>query len=38
MKVFVHTVNDLDKVTHSMELGVDGVFTDYPDRVLSMLA
>jgi glycerophosphoryl diester phosphodiesterase len=37
MKVFVHTVNDLDKVTHSMDLGVDGVFTDYPDRVINYL-
>lgn len=35
MKVFVHTVNDLEKIKHAMELGVDGVFTDYPDRVLN---
>jgi len=35
MKVYVHTVNDLDKVKHAIELGVDGVFTDYPSRVLN---
>ncbi len=34
MKVFVHTVNDLDKIKQSKAMGVDGVFTDYPDRVI----
>ncbi|AOE49467.1 glycerophosphodiester phosphodiesterase [Kangiella sediminilitoris] len=33
MKVYVHTVNDLDKIRQAREWGVDGVFTDYPDRV-----
>ncbi|WP_223670297.1 glycerophosphodiester phosphodiesterase [Kangiella shandongensis] len=37
MKVYVHTVNDLAKIQHAKQLGVDGVFTDYPDRVLEFL-
>ncbi|AKE51689.1 glycerophosphodiester phosphodiesterase [Kangiella geojedonensis] len=37
MKVYVHTVNDLDKINHSRTLGVDGVFTDYPDRVIDYI-
>lgn len=38
MKVFVHTINDLDKIKNAMTLGVDGVFTDYPDRVMQYLS
>ncbi|MBV36388.1 MAG: glycerophosphodiester phosphodiesterase [Rickettsiales bacterium] len=38
MKVYVHTVNDLDKIQNSRELGADGIFTDYPDRVVDFLA
>lgn len=37
MKVYVHTVNDLDKINHSRTLGVDGVFTDFPDRVIDYI-
>lgn len=37
MKVYVHTVNDLTKIQHAKRLGVDGVFTDYPDRVFEFL-
>jgi len=37
MKVYVHTVNDLEKINHSRALGVDGVFTDYPDRVIEYM-
>lgn len=37
MNVYVHTVNDLEKINHSIDLGIDGVFTDYPDRVIKML-
>lgn len=37
MKVYVHTVNDLDKIDQARLMKVDGVFTDYPDRVLAYL-
>jgi glycerophosphoryl diester phosphodiesterase len=32
MKVLVYTVNDPDEVCFLKSLGVDGVFSDYPDR------
>ena len=38
MRVYVHTVNDLEKIQRSIDMGVDGVFTDYPDRVLEYLS
>lgn len=31
-KMFVYTVNERDDFARMIELGVDGVFTDYPDR------
>jgi glycerophosphoryl diester phosphodiesterase len=34
LKLFVFTVNQLDDITRMESLGVDGVFTDYPERVL----
>lgn len=34
-KVFAYTVNDSNDLLAMYSLGVDGVFTDYPDRVLS---
>lgn len=37
LKVFIYTVNHPDDVKRMMSLGVDGVFSDYPDRVLSIL-
>lgn len=37
MKVYVHTVNDLEKIDQARLMKVDGVFTDYPDRVLAYL-
>ncbi|GAA4356747.1 glycerophosphodiester phosphodiesterase [Kangiella marina] len=37
MKVYVHTVNDLEKIQQSQAMDVDGVFTDYPDRVIEFL-
>jgi glycerophosphoryl diester phosphodiesterase len=37
LKVYVYTVNDLDTLRRMRALGVDGVFSDYPDRVLSAL-
>lgn len=32
LKVFVYTVNDAPDIRMLRDLGVDGVFTDYPDR------
>ena len=37
LKVFIYTVNHPDDVKRMMSLEVDGVFSDYPDRVLSIL-
>lgn len=33
LKVFVYTVNHPDELVWMRELGVDGVFTDFPDRI-----
>ena len=33
LKVFVFTVNRRSEMAHLSALGVDGIFTDYPDRV-----
>jgi glycerophosphoryl diester phosphodiesterase len=35
-KVYVYTVNDPAQMHALRELGVDGVFTDYPDRALKI--
>ena len=35
LKVFVYTVNESDDLAWLRSLGVDGVFSDYPDRVLN---
>jgi glycerophosphoryl diester phosphodiesterase len=35
-KVYVYTVNDPAEMRALRELGVDGVFTDYPDRALKI--
>lgn len=37
LKVFVFTVNHSHDIRKMQALGVDGVFTDYPDRVLGVL-
>ncbi len=34
LRVFVYTVNEYPDIDRMRELGVDGVFSDYPDRVL----
>jgi glycerophosphoryl diester phosphodiesterase len=31
-KMFVYTVNHHDDFVRLLDLGVDGVFTDFPDR------
>ena len=36
-KVFVYTVNEQDDINRMKAMGVDGVFTDYPDRVLKLV-
>lgn len=35
MKIFVYTVNDADDYARLRKLGIDGVFSDFPDRFLS---
>ncbi|MBN2420024.1 MAG: glycerophosphodiester phosphodiesterase, partial [Deltaproteobacteria bacterium] len=37
MKVFVYTVNNQNDIKRMIAMGVDGVFTDYPDRVLKLV-
>lgn len=37
LKVFVYTVNEIGDIKRMMEIGVDGVFTNFPDRVFSLL-
>src|SRR3546814_15625055 len=37
LQLFVYTVNDLDEMRRLRSLGVDGIFTDYPDRALQIL-
>lgn len=36
LKVYVYTVNELADISYVHTLGVDGIFTDYPDRVLTL--
>jgi glycerophosphoryl diester phosphodiesterase len=36
LNVFAYTVNNPEDIARMAMLGVDGVFTDYPDRVLSV--
>lgn len=38
LKIFVYTVNRISDIKRMEALGVDGVFTDYPDKVLSRVA
>lgn len=35
-RVYVYTVNDPAEMRRLRELGIDGVFTDYPERVLAL--
>jgi glycerophosphoryl diester phosphodiesterase len=37
MKVFVYTVNNPDDIKRMKNIGIDGVFTNYPDRVLKIV-
>ena len=38
LNVFVYTVNYHDDIQWMLDLGVDGVFTDYPDRVKEIIS
>jgi glycerophosphoryl diester phosphodiesterase len=38
MELVVWTVNEPDDIQRMIELGVDGIISDYPDRVIGMLA
>lgn len=35
LKVFVYTVNHPDEIMRMKAMGIDGIFTDYPDRALT---
>lgn len=37
LKVHVWTVNQVEDMRRLLELGVDGIITDYPDRLISLL-
>ncbi len=37
LKVLVYNVNKSHDIEHMIKIGVDGVFCDYPDRVLTIL-
>ncbi|GAA5317009.1 MAG: glycerophosphodiester phosphodiesterase [Candidatus Pelagadaptatus aseana] len=36
LQVWVYTVNEIDDLCHMSELGVDGVFTDHPQKLLDL--
>ena len=37
VKVHVWTVNDTSKIQRSLDIGVDGIIGDYPDRIYSVM-
>ena len=37
MDVHVWTINEVDDMKRMLDLGVDGIITDYPDRLLDLL-
>ncbi|MDQ3748131.1 MAG: glycerophosphodiester phosphodiesterase, partial [Acidobacteriota bacterium] len=37
LKVHVWTINETADMQHLIEMGVDGIMTDYPDRLLTLL-
>ena len=38
LAVKVWTVNDVDRMNQLIDLGVDGIITDYPDRLRAVMA
>ena len=37
LRVTVWTVNDMDRMNALIDMGVDGIITDYPDRLRRVL-
>lgn len=37
MRVHVWTINDIDSMKGYLDIGVDGIMTDYPDRLLELI-
>ncbi|UCD81634.1 MAG: glycerophosphodiester phosphodiesterase [Desulfobacterales bacterium] len=37
MRIHVWTINDVNRMQRLIDLGVDGIMTDYPDRLLELL-
>jgi glycerophosphoryl diester phosphodiesterase len=37
MRLFVYTINNGDEMRKAVRLGIDGIFTDYPDRLHKVL-
>ena len=37
LKIIPWTVNDTSEMKRLIELGVDGIITDYPDRLIQLL-
>jgi len=37
MEVHVWTVNEIDDMQRFLDLGVDGIITDHPDRLMDLL-
>ena len=34
LKVHVYTVNDFKRIIQLKQMGVDGIFSDYPERII----
>jgi glycerophosphoryl diester phosphodiesterase len=37
LEVHAWTINDVDDMQRMIDLGVDGIITDYPDRLMELL-
>jgi glycerophosphoryl diester phosphodiesterase len=38
LRLFVYTINDISEMRQAIASGVDGIFTDYPDRLADILS